>query len=248
MPEGPSIVILREQAAGFAGHLVERVAGNSRLDLRRMLGERVLALRSWGKHFLICFDVLTLRVHFMLFGSYRINERRGSAAEPGMRSRRAQFLRLLAEIHRGRSETPSTTGAPMSWRPSGILSRRDASCGRNPTHWRATSCWTRTCSPAAAAAAAAATSSRTKYCIGSGFIPKADWARCRAGNAANWFSRRDYSFDFYAWKKAYVLRKHHQVHTRTHCPRDGTRLTHRAKLGRRQRRAFFCERCQQLYC
>ena len=58
---------------------------------------------------------------------------------------------------------------------------------------------------------------------------------------------REYSFDFYAWKKAYVLRKHYQVHTRTHCPRDGTRLSYRAKLGRAQRRAFFCEQCQRLY-
>jgi len=58
---------------------------------------------------------------------------------------------------------------------------------------------------------------------------------------------REYSFDFLRWKKAYVLRKHYQVHTKTICPRDGQRLTYRAKLGRAQRRAFFCERCQKLY-
>jgi endonuclease-8 len=58
---------------------------------------------------------------------------------------------------------------------------------------------------------------------------------------------REYSFDFLAWKKAYVLKKHYQVHTKTHCPRDGTRLTYRKHLGRAQRRAFFCETCQKLY-
>ncbi len=42
---------------------------------------------------------------------------------------------------------------------------------------------------------------------------------------------RDYSFDFLRWKKAYVLRKHYQVHTRTVCPRDGQRLTYRKQLG-----------------
>jgi endonuclease-8 len=76
MPEGPSIVILREQAARFIGKTVKNVAGNSRLDLERMRGQRVLDLRSWGKHFLICFDGFAMRVHFMLFGSYRIDERR----------------------------------------------------------------------------------------------------------------------------------------------------------------------------
>jgi endonuclease-8 len=58
---------------------------------------------------------------------------------------------------------------------------------------------------------------------------------------------REYSFDFYAWKKAFVLRRHWQVHAKTHCPRDGTRLSYRAKLGRRQRRAFWCGHCQRLY-
>jgi endonuclease-8 len=58
---------------------------------------------------------------------------------------------------------------------------------------------------------------------------------------------REYSFDFLEWKKAFVLKKHYQVHTKTHCPRDGTRLTYRKHLGRAQRRAFFCETCQKFY-
>ena len=58
---------------------------------------------------------------------------------------------------------------------------------------------------------------------------------------------REYSFDFLRWKKAYVLREHYQVHTRTICPRDGQRLTYRKHLGLAGRRAFFCERCQRLY-
>ena len=58
---------------------------------------------------------------------------------------------------------------------------------------------------------------------------------------------REYSFDFLEWKKAFVLKKHYQVHTKTHCPRDDTRLTYRKELGRARRRAFFCETCQKLY-
>lgn len=57
----------------------------------------------------------------------------------------------------------------------------------------------------------------------------------------------EYSFEFYAWKKEYVLKKHYQVHVKKWCPRDGTRLSYRKHLGKRQRRAFFCETCQRLY-
>src|SRR5690606_14742588 len=74
MPEGPSIVILREEAARFAGRKVLRVSGNSTQDIARMHNRKVLAVRSWGKHFLLEFAGFSLRIHFLLFGSYRINE------------------------------------------------------------------------------------------------------------------------------------------------------------------------------
>jgi len=58
---------------------------------------------------------------------------------------------------------------------------------------------------------------------------------------------RNYSFDFLEWKKAYELRKHWLAHTKSICPRDGTPLVKAAKLGKRERRAFYCEVCQRLY-
>jgi endonuclease-8 len=78
MPEGPSIVILKEQAAGFARKKILRAEGNTKIDKGRLINQRIVALRSWGKHFLIEFRGFALRIHFMLFGSYRINERKDS--------------------------------------------------------------------------------------------------------------------------------------------------------------------------
>ncbi len=80
MPEGPSIVILKELIAPLhlEGEEITAVSGNTTIDKERLLHQKVISIRSWGKHFLICFDGFTLRVHFMLFGSYRINERKGT--------------------------------------------------------------------------------------------------------------------------------------------------------------------------
>ena len=74
MPEGPSIVILKEQATPFLGQTIRRVAGNTTIEKERLLEQRVESFRSWGKHFLVELPDFSLRVHFMLFGSYRINE------------------------------------------------------------------------------------------------------------------------------------------------------------------------------
>lgn len=91
MPEGPSIVILRELATPVARGKVLAVGGNSKLDLQRMHGQSVIELRSWGKHFLIRFPGFSMRVHFMLWGSYRINERKETPARLSLGFRKGEL-------------------------------------------------------------------------------------------------------------------------------------------------------------
>ena len=78
MPEGPSIVILKELVQQFTGQEVLSVSGNSKIGIDRIKGHTVIAFKSWGKHFLICFEDFTIKVHFLMFGTYRINEKKES--------------------------------------------------------------------------------------------------------------------------------------------------------------------------
>ncbi|QPH40786.1 DNA-formamidopyrimidine glycosylase family protein [Pedobacter endophyticus] len=76
MPEGPSIVILRDQikALNLGKPEVLEVAGYVKtIDKEQLIGEKIKDFKSWGKHFLICFNDFTIRIHFMLFGTYLIN-------------------------------------------------------------------------------------------------------------------------------------------------------------------------------
>src|SRR4051812_43400109 len=75
MPEGPSIVILRDQAARFAGRRIVRARGNAKIDMEALTGQRIKAFRSWDNLFLIEMPGFALRVHFLMFGSYTIDER-----------------------------------------------------------------------------------------------------------------------------------------------------------------------------
>jgi endonuclease-8 len=76
MPEGPSIVLLREAASHFKGTSSAASPGTAGIDLSPLQGRRVKAVRSWGKHFLLEFSHHTLRIHLMMFGSWRIDERK----------------------------------------------------------------------------------------------------------------------------------------------------------------------------
>src|SRR6478609_7733152 len=80
MPEGPSIVILKEAVQSFKRQKVISAEGNSKkIDFSRLTSARIIDFKSWGKHFLICFKDFTVRIHFLLFGSYRINEEKDNA-------------------------------------------------------------------------------------------------------------------------------------------------------------------------
>lgn len=57
---------------------------------------------------------------------------------------------------------------------------------------------------------------------------------------------RNYSFDFYEWKKKYELKKHWLAHNRKECVRCNLPFV-RKHTGLKNRRSFFCENCQVLY-
>lgn len=57
---------------------------------------------------------------------------------------------------------------------------------------------------------------------------------------------RNYSFDFYKWKKNYELKKHWLAHTKTKCVRCELPLI-KKYLGKTNRRSFYCTNCQVLY-
>jgi endonuclease-8 len=249
MPEGPSIVILREEAAKFAGKTVRAVSGNSRQDIQRMQGRRVRAIRTWGKHFLVQFDGFSMRVHFMLFGRSSIDEDRvgrdGKVAAPrvslafdngvlNLYACSVKFIEgdlddaydwsgdVMADAWDPKQARRKLKAAPQMLAADALLDQNIfAGVGniiKNEVLWRI----------------------RVHPESTIGALPPRKLTELIT-------QAREYSFDFLEWKKAFVLKKHYQVHTKTACPRDGNRLSYRKHLGRAQRRAFFCEVCQKLY-
>lgn len=76
MPEGPSIVLVKEALAKFTGKKSIAFSCNSKIDQSILLNKKITEFKSWGKHLLICFKGLTLKVHFLMFGSYTVDEKK----------------------------------------------------------------------------------------------------------------------------------------------------------------------------
>ena len=74
--EGPSLVILREETIQFKGKKIMAVTGYAKFEHSLLRGKMVKDIKTWGKHFLLCFNIFSVRIHFGLFGSYRINNKK----------------------------------------------------------------------------------------------------------------------------------------------------------------------------
>ncbi|MFL5810935.1 MAG: DNA-formamidopyrimidine glycosylase family protein, partial [Flavisolibacter sp.] len=79
MPEGPSLLIAKEEMIQYKGKKIIEVSGNSKFGIERLKNKKLVDIKTWGKHLLFCFDQFTIRVHFLMFGTYRVNEKKNAA-------------------------------------------------------------------------------------------------------------------------------------------------------------------------
>ena len=241
MPEGPSIVILKEQAAGFAGRKILSAEGDAKIDKARLVGQRVVALRSWGKHFLIELQGFALRVHLLMFGTYRINERKDSPPRLSLRFEGGGELNFYTCSVRYIEGSPDDV---YDWSADVMSNRWDAAGARKKLRAMPD---TLVCD---------ALLDQTVFAGVGNIIKNEVLFRIRVHPLSTVGAlpalklralveqARQYSFEFMAWKKEFVLKKHWLVHTKNICPRCDIPLT-KAHLGKTNRRSFFCERCQK---
>lgn len=243
MPEGPSIVILKEliHELHLEGKKVIAVEGNTTINKERMLDQRVLAFKSWGKHFLICFEGFTLRVHFMMFGSYRINERKETVPRLRLSFEQAElnfYTCSLKYVEGNIDLSYDWTADVMSekWAPKAALKKVENMAGslicdvlldqqifsgvgniiKNEILYRT--------GIHPLSMAGAIPLKKLKILI---------------------MEARKYSFDFLEWKKAYTLKKHWLIHTKKTCP-----LGHSIRKeypGKTKRRTYYCPVCQEKF-
>lgn len=210
MPEGPSIVLLKEEVLPFIGKKVTAVAGNTKIDQGRMLNKKIMSIKSWGKHFLICFSGFTLRVHFMLFGSYRINARKEIPVRLRLVFAKGEinFYACSLKFLEGDINDHYDWTADVlndSWDPKQARKKLkeipgqlacDALLDQNIF-----------------AGVGNIIKNEVLYCIR--VHPESKIGKIPSYKLTNLVREaRQYSFDFLAWKREYVLKKHWLAHTK----------------------------------
>lgn len=243
MPEGPSLVILRELTQPFAGKRILAAAGNSKIDKARLVGKRVIALRTWGKHFLVELDGFAIRIHFLMFGSYCVDSRKDRPPRLALsfaRRRELNFYSCAVRYVEGRLDEEYDWRADVmsdAWDPA--LARRKLKAMPD----------TLVCDALLDQNVFAGVGNiiKNEVLFRIHLHPLSKVGAIPPRKLSELIKQaRQYSFEFLEWKKAFVLRKHWLAHNKRECPRCHVPFKMKY-LGTTDRRSFYCERCQVKY-
>lgn len=241
--EGPSLVLLKEDLQPFRAKKIKKASGSARIDHGALSGRKIKDFRSWGKHFLIVFDDFTIRIHFLMFGSYRVNERKDA------------IPRLLLEFDDGQEIGFYTTAVTTlegdldeiydwsidvmsdSWDPAKARRKLkklpDLNVGDALLEQSIFS--------------GVGNIIKNEVLFRIKVHPQSVVGALPPRKLTELINQaRIYSFDFYEWKKVFQLKKHWLIHTKRNCPRCKIPAL-KEYTGVKKRRSFFCTNCQVLY-
>lgn len=244
MPEGPSILLMKENLIPFIGEKVVSVNGNAKIEKEILAGEKLHGIRTFGKQTYLIFEKINVRIHLLMFGSYSIGEqtrpdkslRLGLVFPSGsiyfytcsVRMVDSEFLNAIpweADVLSDEWQ-PKRAKLKLKQIPDVMvcdaLLDQDIFSGvgniiKNEVLFRI--------------------GVQPESLVGSLPVVKLN---AMVGEA------RNYSFDFLEWKRAFVLKKNWLVHNKKSCPKCGVPLT-RKHTGTRNRRSFYCEKHQKFY-
>jgi len=242
MPEGPSIVILKEAVQAFKGKKIIEVGGNSKMDIQRLDGQVITDFKSWGKHFLICFKTFSVRIHFMLFGSYRINEVKEAKSRLSIKFKKGELNFYACSVKFIDEELDEVY---------------DWSCDVMNPLWDPTKAKIKLKAKKGMMVCDALLDQHIFSGVGNiiknevlfriKVHPESDVTKLPARKLGELIKEsKVYSFQFLQWKKDFVLKKNWLAHTQKECPRDHIPFE-KKHLGKTHRRSFYCTKCQQLY-
>jgi endonuclease VIII len=244
MPEGPSLVILKELLSSFIGKKIIAARGNAKIDMERITGKKILDMRTWGKQFFIVLKDVSIRIHFLMFGSYSVDEQtkpdKSLRLQLNFKTGNLYFYTCAVKLIEDELEDL------YDWEADVMSDRWDAAKARKKLKRMPN---TMVCDALLDQNVFAGVGNIIKnevlYRIRThpetlvGSLPPR-----KLTHLVN--EARNYSFDFLKWKKAFVLRKNWLVHTKKTCRRCDLKII-KKYCGVTNRRTFFCENCQEKF-
>ncbi|MEJ5106579.1 DNA-formamidopyrimidine glycosylase family protein [Chryseobacterium sp. MYb328] len=244
MPEGPSIILMKESLQQFVGHKVTDASGNAKFDKETFIGQTLHEIRTFGKQTYLVFEKAAIRIHLLMFGSYSINEQ--------TKPKNTLRLALLFSNEGMYFYTCSVKSVELDF-----LSTIDWEADVMSNLWNPEKAEKKLKTHPNMMVCDALMDQNLFSGVGNiiknevlfkiGVQPESLTGNLPAKKRKELITEaRNYSFQFLAWKREFTLKKHWLVHTKSTCSICGQKLI-KKKTGIGKRRSFYCENDQKLY-
>lgn len=244
MPEGPPIVLMKEDLQKFANEKVREVKGNSITEISEIKGHVLKEIKTFGKQTFLIFDKAIIRIHLLMFGSYELTEKKDQERN----------LRLGLVFDGGGMYFYTCNVKPVDpeflagldweadvmsdkWNPS----KAEKKLRENPKMMVCDALMDQEIF------AGVGNIIKNEALFRIGVHPESLAGNLPAAQLKALIDEaRIYSFDFKKWRKAGVLRKRFEVYHQKSCPKCGEDIV-KKETGAGKRTSFFCRNDQKLY-
>jgi endonuclease VIII len=247
--EGPSLYLASQQLQPFVGKTVKSLSGNTKIGKERLLNKEVLEIFSWGKHLVFQFDEFAIRTHFMLFGTF---EATIDGVQVTGDYKRAYEPRLKLDFDNGEIEMFNCSIKFIESKDA--KGEYDFSIDVMSKDWDEKKALKNVLTNPKEQIADVLLDQEIFAGVGNMIknevlsIVKVN-PKVLVGDLSESKLKKivkvahDFSWQFYKWRKEFVLRKNLKVHRKKYCPHCEAQII-REKTGKRQRWSYFCPVCQ----
>ncbi|WP_027382050.1 DNA-formamidopyrimidine glycosylase family protein [Epilithonimonas caeni] len=244
MPEGPSILLMKEDLQKFAGKKVILAVGNAKFDRDLLVGKTLKEIRLYGKQTYLIFDEINVRIHLLMFGSYEIdgqmkpdsNLRLGLSFKNGKAFFYTCSVKLLPNDFLKSIDWEADVMSDI-WNPE----KAEAKLRSNPEMMVCDALMNQDIF------SGVGNIIKNEVLFRIAVQPESLVGDLPPEKLNELISEaRNYSFDFLKWKRENTLKRHWKAHHQKNCPQCGKPLISKI-TGKSKRRSFYCEADQKLY-
>lgn len=243
MPEGPTIVLMKEDLQKFVGEKVIDVDGSEIPKESEVKGEILREIKTFGKQTYLIFDKIIFKIHLMMFGSYSLHERKDiDTLKLGLKFKDGGmyfYTCVVKIVDEGYLKKINWEADVMSgkWDPE----KTEKTLLDNPKMMICDALMNQDIF------SGVGNIIKNEALFRARIHPESLIGKLPSKKLKEIIEEaRNYSFDFKKWKKANVLSKNFQIYHQKNCPICGAEVI-KKDTGKSKRTSFFCGNDQKLY-
>lgn len=244
MPEGPTIVLMKEDLQKMVGEKVVSATGKEKIDKDELVGKVLKEIRLYGKQTYLVFDEVSVRIHLLMFGSYEVDEQTkpDKSLQLGLTFKKRKMFFYTCSVKLVGNKVLKAidwTADVMSddWDPKNAKEKLKA----NPKMMVCDALMDQEIF------SGVGNIIKNEVLFRIGIHPESQVGNLPTKQLNDLLTEaRNYSFDFLKWKRTNTLSKHWQAYHQKKCPKCGEEII-RKDTGKGKRSSFFCEKDQKLY-